>query len=84
MDSPLPDDAPPAPSPSADVPPGRARFDSCRWQRPADAEQPACCGHRDVLPMAGTTSFNPESWCPDCAYYKAKRAPKARPPSPSY
>ena len=65
--------ADPAPSPA------HARFQSCRWQRPADADNPACCGHRDVLPMAGTTGFNPDSWCGDCQYYKAKRAPKARP-----
>lgn len=77
MDSPLPDETPAAPA--SDASPGRVRFDSCRWQRPADADQPACCGHRDVLPMAGTTGFNPESWCLDCGYYKAKRAPKARP-----
>ena len=52
---------------------------SCRWQRAAEGDAPACCGHRDVLPMAGTTSFNPDSWCADCGYYKVKRAPKARP-----
>jgi len=35
--------------------------------------------------MAGTTGFNPESWCGDCVYYKAKRAPKPRPdPSPRW
>jgi hypothetical protein len=33
--------------------------------------------------MAGTTGFNPESWCVDCTYFKMKRAPKARPaPTP--
>lgn len=72
MDSSSPSD-PPAPSPA------QQRFASCRWQRPAEGDQPACCGHRDVLPMAGTTGFNPESWCADCAYYKMKRAPRARP-----
>jgi hypothetical protein len=35
--------------------------------------------------MAGTTGFNPESWCGDCVYYKAKRAPKPRPdPAPRW
>ncbi len=37
---------------------------------------PAHCTHRDVLPMAGTAGFVPDSWCPDCAFYKAKRIPK--------
>jgi len=63
---------------------GQARFVSCRWQRAAEGDAPACCGHRDVLPMAGTTGFNPDSWCVDCEYYKVKRAPKARPPAPAY
>jgi hypothetical protein len=62
---------------------GQARFATCRWQRAAEGDAPACCGHRDVLPMAGTTGFNPDSWCVDCEYYKVKRAPKARPPAPS-
>jgi len=85
LDSHSPSDPPqppdlPAPTPAAT--PAQARFVSCRWQRPAEGDQPACCGHRDVLPMAGTTGFNPESWCGDCVYYKAKRAPKARPERP--
>jgi hypothetical protein len=66
-------------SPSNAPTPAQLRFVSCRWQRPAEGEVPACCGHRDVLPMAGTTGFNPESWCVDCVFYKAKRAPKPRP-----
>lgn len=87
MDSNSPSDPPvkavsgletPAPSEA------QARFVSCRWQRAADGDAPACCGHRDVLPMAGTTGFNPDSWCLDCGYYKVKRAPKARPPAPTY
>jgi hypothetical protein len=43
-----------------------------------DGETPAYCGHRDVLPMAGTTGFNAEAWCTDCAFFKAKRVPKKR------
>jgi hypothetical protein len=80
LDSHSPSDPPP-PEPPGLTPaptPAQARFVSCRWQRPAEGDQPACCGHRDVLPMAGTTGFNPESWCGDCVYYKAKRAPKPR------
>lgn len=55
-----------------------ARFRSCRWRRAAENGMPECCGHRDVLPMAGTTGFNPESWCPDCEFYKLRRMPKKR------
>jgi hypothetical protein len=54
-----------------------ARFKSCRWRRPPD-EGTECCGHRDVLPVAGTTGFDPEAWCPDCAFYKLRRTPKKR------
>ena len=56
-----------------------ARFKSCRWRRPPD-DGTECCGHRDVLPMAGTTGFDPEAWCPDCAFYKLRRTPKKRSP----
>ena len=85
MDSRWPSDAPPVPpvppaaTPAAELSPATVKFNSCRWQRAAEGDMPACCGHRDVLPMAGATSFNPDSWCSDCSYYKAKRAPKPRP-----
>jgi hypothetical protein len=65
---------------SAPVPalsPAVERFRSCRWRRPPD-EGIECCTHRDVLPMAGTTGFNPAAWCPECEYFKAKRAPRKR------
>src|ERR1700674_938043 len=55
------------------------RCKSCRWRRPPD-EGTECCGHRDVLPVAGTTGFDPEAWCPDCAFYKLRRTPKKRSP----
>ena len=55
-----------------------SRFKSCRWRRPPE-EGVECCGHRDVLPIAGTTGFDPEAWCPDCAFYKLRRTPKKRP-----
>jgi hypothetical protein len=55
------------------------RFKSCRWRRPPE-DGPECCGHRDVLPIAGT-SFNPEAWCPDCQFFKLRRTPKKRDPS---
>ena len=53
------------------------KFKSCRWRRPPE-DGPECCGHRDVLPMAGTTGFDPEAWCPDCQFYKLRRTPKKR------
>ena len=60
--------------------PAVEKFKSCRWRRPPD-EGPECCGHRDVLPMAGTVGFNPEAWCPDCTFYKLRRTPKKRDPN---
>lgn len=54
------------------------RFRSCRWRRPAENGQPECCGHRDVLPLTGANGFDPEAWCPDCAFYKLRRTPKKR------
>jgi len=68
--------------PAADTPVQSAavmKFKSCRWRRPPE-DGPECCGHRDVLPIAGT-SFNPESWCPDCQFYKLRRTPKKRDPN---
>jgi len=55
------------------------KFKSCRWRRPPE-DGPECCGHRDVLPIAGTTGFDPEAWCPDCSFYKLRRTPKKRSP----
>ncbi len=54
------------------------RFQTCRWRRPSEAGSPECCVHRDVLPMAGTRGFSPDSWCPECAYFKLRRTPKKR------
>jgi hypothetical protein len=58
----------------------QAKFKSCRWRRPPD-EGVECCGHRDVLPIAGTSGFDPEAWCPDCTFYKLRRTPKKRDPN---
>lgn len=62
------------------VAPAVAKFKSCRWRRPPE-DGPECCGHRDVLPMAGTTTFDPQAWCPDCSFYKLRRTPKKRDPN---
>jgi hypothetical protein len=57
---------------------GTERFHTCRWRKPAENGLPDHCTHRDVLPMAGTAGFVPDSWCIDCQFYKAKRTPRKR------
>jgi hypothetical protein len=84
-DSGLPDSPPQPPdeTPALDVPvgsPAVQRFKSCRWRRPPEDGAVECCSHRDVLPIAGTSGFDPEAWCPDCKYYKLRRTPKKRSP----
>ena len=59
------------------------KFRSCRWRRPPE-DGTECCGHRDVLPIAGTSSFDAEAWCPDCTYFKLRRTPKKRDDSYRY
>ena len=56
--------------------PAVEKFKSCRWR--CDPEAGEFCTHRDVLPFAGKEGFVPESWCPDCAFYKLRRTPKKR------
>jgi hypothetical protein len=58
--------------------PAVERFLSCRWRKAAEDGVPEHCTHRDVLPLSGITGFAADSWCPDCAYYKAKRTPRKR------
>jgi hypothetical protein len=67
-----PESAPPAPAES----PAVEKFKSCRWRATPDVGE--FCTHRDVLPFAGKEGFVPESWCPDCAFYKLRRTPKKR------
>ena len=67
-------DVSPSTEPAAD--PAVAKFKSCRWR--ATPEQGEFCTHRDVLPFAGKEGFKPESWCPECAFYKLRRTPKKR------
>jgi hypothetical protein len=66
--------AAPAP-PAAPAEPSAAelRFQSCRWRK---AETPPFCSHPEVLPFAGTNGFSPDSWCPNCAFYKLRRNPR--------
>jgi hypothetical protein len=56
--------------------PAVEKFKSCRWK--ATPEQGDFCTHRDVLPFAGKVGCKPESWCPECAFYKLRRTPKKR------
>ena len=83
---PFPSSSQPGPSPAGQtevqtpaLSPATTKFKTCRWRRPPD-EGVECCGHRDVLPLAGTTGFDPEAWCPDCSFYKLRRTPKKRDP----
>jgi len=66
----------PAAAPAAIVSEATIKFRSCRWR--ADPEAGEFCTHRDVLPFAGKEGFVPDSWCPDCAFYKLRRTPKKR------
>jgi hypothetical protein len=77
------------PQANADAPAGPSaasaavmKFKSCRWKCDPDAGE--YCTHRDVLPFAGKEGFVPESWCPDCAFYKLRRTPKKRDYSSQY
>ena len=66
-------------SPAAETPainPAVEKFRSCRWRATPDLGE--YCTHRDVLPFAGKEGFKPESWCPECAFYKLRRTPKKR------
>ena len=68
--------APESAEPAAEVSPAVERFQSCRWRATPDAGD--YCTHRDVLPFAGKEGFKPDSWCPECAFYKLRRTPKKR------
>ena len=85
--SPAAPEAPAAPAPvTSDNPQSAAfvRFGSCRWQQPAEDGNAAFCTHREVKPYAGTTGFDADAWCPECQYYKLRRAPKKREPRDDY
>ena len=58
------------------VAPAVIKFKSCRWR--CDPDDGEFCTHRDVLPFAGKNDFKPDSWCPECAFYKLRRTPKKR------
>ena len=59
--------------------PALVRFNTCRWQQPKEeGSNAAFCTHREVKPYAGTTAFDADAWCPECQYYKLRRAPRKR------
>ena len=60
------------------------RFRSCRWMQPAEGGSQEFCTHREVKPYAGTQGFDADAWCPECQYYKLRRAPKKRDPADDY
>ena len=60
------------------------RFRSCRWMQPAEDGNQEFCTHREVKPYAGTQGFDADAWCPECPYYKLRRAPKKRSPSDDF
>jgi len=70
----------PAETPATPQSAGFVRFNSCRWQQPAEDGNAAFCTHREVKPMAGMNDFDADAWCTDCDYYKLRRVPKKRPP----
>ena len=78
-ESPAPASTPAAPA-AVEAPPspGFVRFNSCRWQQPKEDGNAAFCTHREVKPYAGTAGFDADAWCPECQYYKLRRAPKKR------
>jgi hypothetical protein len=79
LDAPARESDAPAVAPAPEQPaasPAVEKFRSCRWRATPDAGE--FCTHRDVLPFAGKEGFSPESWCPECAFYKLRRTPKKR------
>ena len=79
VSTPTPEGESKAAAPAAPASPAEERFQACRWRKAAENGTPEHCTHRDVLPMAGTAGFTPDSWCGDCSYFKAKRSPRKRP-----
>ena len=72
---PTADGAPPAAAAAAAIAAGLALNFSPRRATPDHGD---ICTHRDVLPFAGKEGFKPDSWCPECAFYKLRRTPKKR------
>ena len=60
--------------------PAFVKFRSCRWHQPKENGNAEFCTHREVKPYAGTSGFDADAWCPECQYYKLRRAPKKRTP----
>jgi hypothetical protein len=76
-EQPAPTPAAPAPA-TSDQSAAFVRFRSCRWHQPLENGNSEFCTHREVKPYAGTSGFDADAWCPDCQYYKLRRAPRKR------
>ena len=86
-ESPMPSAQSPTPIPLTPVTPvtsdnlesaAGVRFRSCRWMQQEDSGNQAFCTHREVKPYAGMQGFDADAWCPECQYYKLRRAPRKR------
>ena len=66
-----------APAPGTADAGAAARFRACRWHEGQEGKAEHC-SHPDVLPYAGRNGFNPEAWCPECSFYKARRNTRRR------
>ena len=96
--SPGPDPGPRIPDPGSPIPltpvstvtsdnlesAAGVRFRSCRWMQKEDSGNQAFCTHREVKPYAGMQGFDADAWCPECQYYKLRRAPRKRDDSYTY
>jgi hypothetical protein len=82
--NPVPSPVSPTPIPltpvTSDNPESAAgvRFRSCRWMQKEESGNQPFCTHREVKPYAGMQGFDAEAWCPECQYYKLRRAPRKR------
>jgi len=81
MPAEVPELASPANEAAPELSQAAQRFQSCRWRKPAENGTPDHCTHRDVHPIAGTTGFSADAWCPECGSYKTRRNPRKRPAS---
>ena len=82
-DQPIAEQSPPAPV-TSETSAAFVRFRSCRWHQPPENGNTEFCTHREVKPYAGSTGFDADAWCPDCQYYKLRRAPRKKPSNDDY
>jgi len=49
------------------------RFKECRWHKNQNVGA-SYCSHGEVVPFTGKNGFKPQAWCPECSFFKTKRA----------